>query len=187
MAHLRNGEVAVDRDANLSIYGPSGTRKRKASSAYLLVGGSSNTYKVTVSTEGAHFCVDHAGEPCKGNTYGKARKYGSVHRRDRNDPAQWCKHVAAALREPEKVAEAQDLTAQAFGQAPARKAPVKAEPKAEAPKAEPKAAPVSDARKRLAEIEAEAARLKASLVGEAVAALIAEHGREAVEAAIKAA
>lgn len=182
MAHLRSGEVAVDRDANLSTTGPSGTRKRKATSCYLLVGGSSNTYKVTISTEGAHFCVDHAGSPCKGNTYGKARKYGPVNVRDTQNPAEWCKHVASAMASPEMIAEAQEITASAFGTSPARKPEPTPEP------ITPKTLTVTgDARKRLAELEAEAEALRATVVREAVAALISEHGREAVAEAIKAA
>lgn len=181
MAHLRNGEVEVDRASNESKLGPSGTRKRAATSCYLLVGGSSNTYKVTISTAGGHFCVDHAGAPCKGNLHGKGQKYGSVHNRDRNDARQWCKHVAAALADGEKIAEAQEITAAAFG-APKVK-PV-------APKAvEAKPAPVvADAKVRLAELEVEAAKLRASVeIGDKVAALVAEYGREAVAEAIKAA
>ncbi len=181
MAHLRSGEVAVDRDSNLSTTGPSGTRKRKATSCYLLVGGSSNTYKVTISTEGAHFCVDHAGSPCKGNTHGKARKYGPVNVRNTQNPAEWCKHVASAMASTEMIAEAQEITASAFGATPARKP----EPKLE--RIVRKTTPTGDARKRLAELEAEAEALRSTVVREAVAALISEHGREAVAEAIKAA
>ena len=180
MAHLRSGEVAVDRDSNLSTTGPSGTRKRKATSCYLLVGGSSNTYKVTISTEGAHFCVDYAGSPCKGNTHGKARKYGPVNVRNTQNPAEWCKHVAGAMASPEMIAEAQDITASAFGATPARKP----EPK---PERIVRVTVTGDARKRLAELEAEAEALRSTVVREAVAALISEHGREAVAEAIKAA
>ena len=176
MAHLENGQVEVDRDSNLSIYGPSGTRKRKATSSYLLVGGSSNTYKVTISTAGAHFCNDHAGEPCKGNTFGKARKYGSVHKRDRNDAQQWCKHVSAALASPELIAEAQDLTASAFG-APIVKAIEKIVETAK--ELHPKTEPTADARDRLAELDAERDALAAKIASEKVAALIAEVGLDA--------
>ena len=159
MAHLRSGEVAVDREANLSIYGPSGTRKRKATSCYLLVGGSSNTYKVTISTEGAHFCVDHAGSPCKGNTHGKARKYGPVNVRNTQNPAEWCKHVAGAMASPEMIAEAQEITASAFGATPTRKPEPKPEP------ITPNTLTItSDARKRLAGLEAEPAALTATVV-----------------------
>ncbi len=178
MAHLRSGEVAVDRDANLSTTGPSGTRKRKATSCYLLVGGSSNTYKVTISTEGAHFCVDHAGSPCKGNTFGKARKYGPVNVRNTQNPAEWCKHVAKAMASPEMIAEAQEITASAFGATPARKP----EPKLE--RIVRKTTPTGDARKRLAEVEAEREALTALVVTDAVRTLVDEHGADAVRNAL---
>lgn len=177
MAHLRNGEVVVDYERNRSRTGDSGRRARKATSAYLLVGGSSGTYVVTISTAGAHFCKTETGEVCKGNTYGKARKYGSVHQRDRQDPSQWCKHVAAALGEPELIAEAQEITAEAFGM-------VQPEPK---PKAEPKAEPFKAERERLAEIDRERERLEALIAAEtaesvraAIKALVSEHGEDAV-------
>lgn len=180
MAHLRDGEVEVDRDSNLSVKGPSGTRKRAATSCYLLVGGSSNTYKVTISTAGAHFCVDHAGKPCKGNTFGKAQTYGSVHGRNREDARQWCKHVGAALASPELIAEAQDITAGAFGLKP------KSEPEP-APVTPPTLTPTGDARKRLAELDAERAALAASIAVESgVRALVDEHGGDAVREALDA-
>ena len=179
MAHLRSGEVAVDRDANLSTTGPSGTRKRKATSCYLLVGGSSNTYKVTISTEGAHFCVDYAGSPCKGNTHGKARKYGPVNVRNTQNPAEWCKHVASAMASTEMIAEAQEITASAFGATPTRKPEPKPEP------ITPKTLTVTgDARKRLAELEAEREALTALVVTDAVRALVDEHGADAVRNAL---
>lgn len=179
MAHLRSGEVAVDRDANLSIYGPSGTRKRKATSCYLLVGGSSNTYKVTISTEGAHFCVDHAGSPCKGNTFGKARKYGPVNVRNTQNPAEWCKHVASAMASPEMIAEAQEITASAFGTRKPEPTPEPIEPKTLTPSGE--------ARKRLAELDAERDALAAEVaVQDAVRAIVDEHGADAVRNALDA-
>ena len=181
MAHLRSGEVAVDRDANLSTTGPSGTRKRKATSCYLLVGGSSNTYKVTISTEGAHFCVDHAGSPCKGNTHGKARKYGPVNVRNTQNPAEWCKHVAGAMASPEMIAEAQEITASAFGATPTRKPEPKPEPKLERIV---RVTVTGDARKRLAELDAEREALTALVVTDAVRALVDEHGADAVRNAL---
>ncbi len=184
MADLGNCEVLVDVARNQSRFGDSGRVVRKATSAFLLVGGSSFDYSVTISTAGAHFCKadNQSGGVCKGNTYGKARKYGPVNRRDRNDPAQWCKHVAAALADTEAVAEAQEITAAAFGASLVPKV------EAVAPVAvEAKPAPVvADAKARLAELEAEAAKLRASFeIGEKVAALVVEYGREAIEAALK--
>jgi hypothetical protein len=180
MADLRNGEVAVDIESNSTKFGPSGTKARKSTSCYLLVGGSANTYKVTISTAGAHFCVDHAGNPCKGNTFGKAKKYGSVHARDRSNPVEWCKHVSAAMGDTEAIAEAQDLTAIAFGQAEA----VKATPKP-APVAKPAPTVTANARERLAAIEAEAATLRSKVeVTDKVVALVDEYGFEAVKAAL---
>lgn len=188
MADLRNGEVAVDVESNQNVFGPAGTRKRKATSCYLLVGGSANTYKVTISTVGALFCVDHAGKPCKGNTWGKAKRYGDVHSRDRNNPIEWCKHVQAAMADTEAIAEAQDLTAAAFGGSTVeavpvpRKAKVKTNPN-DVTLALPTVTVTASARERLAAIEAEKAAIVASLNGK-LADLLGEFGADAVYAAI---
>jgi len=185
MANLDNGKVIVDVARNESRTGDSGKRARKATSAYLIVGGSSFDYAVTISTAGAHFCkVNHTGDPCRGNLTGKARKYGSVHVRDRNDPAQWCKHVSAALASPELIAEAQEITASAFGATPVRKPEPKPEP-IRIGSLGPKTLTVTgDARKRLAELEAEREALTALVVTDAVRALVDEHGADAVRNAL---
>lgn len=184
MADLRNGEVAVDVAANESTMGPSGNRRRKPTSAYLLVGGSSDVYSVTISTAGGHFCVKQGtGKPCQGNLHGKGQKYGSVHTRDRTDPQQWCKHVQAALAAPDLVAEAQEITAQAFGE---RTAVVRvADPVPAFPEADE-----SDPRARLAALDAEREELReriaeadAEELRAAIAPLVERFGLDAVKAA----
>jgi hypothetical protein len=187
MAGLRNGETMVS-DKNDSRMGPSGTRARNRNSAFLVVGGSSCDYDVTVNfeTKNGHWCQKTTGERCHGNGNGKGQKYGPPQSRDKRNPIEWCKHVQAALAATENLSEAFDRTAAAFGETPKAIAP-KAEPTPEpvAPKAEPV---VAGARERLAALEAEAAALRATVeVGEKVAALIGEYGAEAVKAAIKAA
>lgn len=182
MADLRNGETMVG-PKNDSAMGPSGTRKRSRSSLYMLVGGSSDTYDVTVNfeTKNGHWCQKESGERCHGNGNGKGQKYGPPQTRDKHDPQQWCKHVQAALADVEGLAEAEERTARAFGERPA-----KAEPKAE-----PKPAKGSAA-DRLAELEAEKAELLKAIEAEeqtgklraAVKALIEEHGAEAVRKAV---
>ncbi len=182
MADLRDREVAVS-DKNDTRMGPSGRRARSADSFYLEVGGSRDSYNVTVNFESknGHWCEKFDGARCHGNGNGKGQKYGPPQTRDKHDPAQWCKHVQAALAATEMLAEAQERTARAFGAAPARKP----EPKLE--RIVRKTTVTGDARKRLAELEAEAEALRSTVVREAVAALISEHGREAVAEAIKAA
>jgi hypothetical protein len=178
MADLKDREVAVS-EKNDTRMGPSGRRARSADSFYLLVGGSSCAYDVTVNFEGTngHWCQKETGERCHGNGNGKSRTYGKPPQRDKRNPIEWCKHVQAALADTEALAEAQERTAIAFGTAAPK--PVKAEPK-------PTPVKIA-ARDRLAEIEAEAAALRGQIVTEKVAALIAEYGAEAVKAAAKAA
>ena len=180
MADLRDREVAVS-EKNDSRMGPSGRRARSADSFYLLVGGSRDTYNVTVNfdSKNGHWCETVAGSRCHGNGNGKGQKYGPPQRRDKRDPQQWCKHVQAALAATEMLAEAQERTAKAFGQA------AKPEPKPVA-KPEPTPTVTANARERLAAIEAEKAAIVAE-VGGKVAALVAEYGAEAVKAAIEAA
>lgn len=194
---LRNGEVAVDYDGNRSTKGPSGRKARQSTSAYLFVGGSADVYRVTISTKGAHFCTDGAGQPCKGNTFGKARKYGSVHERGataegRANPDLWCKHVAAALRNPEKIAEAQEITAQAFGLKPKPEATPEAPDRRAAIEATRKLR--GSARERLTELEAERRALLEAVAAEeaaelrdALAPLVERFGYDRVKEAAKAA
>jgi hypothetical protein len=185
MADLRNGEVIVDVPRNESQTGDAGTRKRSADSCYLQVGGSSDTYSVTVNFKSGHFCkLDHSGEPCKGNLFGKKKKYGAINVRDTDSPAQWCKHVQAALAAGEAIAEAQDITAVAFGKAP-RTAVVKvADPVPAFPETE-------SARDRLAALEDEQARLRAEIaatdaaeLATAIDGLVDRYGKDAVVVAI---
>jgi hypothetical protein len=181
MADLRDREVAVS-DKNDSKMGPSGRRARSAQSFYLLVGGSRDVYDVTVNfdSKNGHWCQTIAGDRCHGNGNGKGQKYGPPQQRDKHDPQQWCKHVQAALADTEALGEAMERTAKAFG------APViEVEPTPE-PVAKPAPTVTANARQRLAEIEAEAAAIRAD-VGGKVAALVAEYGAEAVKAAIEAA
>lgn len=176
MADLRDREVAVS-DKNDSRQGPSGRRVRSADSFYLEVGGSRDSYNVTVNFESknGHWCEKFDGSRCHGNGNGKGQRYGPPQSRDKRDPDQWCKHVKAALADTEKLAEAQDRTARAFG--------AKAEPVApKAVEAKP-AAVVVGAKVRLAEIEAEKAAIVASLNGK-LADLLGEFGADAVYAAI---
>jgi hypothetical protein len=197
MADLRDREVAVS-DKNDSRMGPSGRRARSASSFYLEVGGSRDTYNVTVNfdSKNGHWCETVAGARCHGNGNGKGQKYGPPQSRDKRDANQWCKHVQAALADVEALGEAQDRTAKAFGRVaesfkPKPVAPTVADIAAEkrvekhfdAPKADPT---VANARDRLAAIDAEAAAIRAD-VGGKVAALVAEFGPEAVKAALEAA
>jgi len=184
MADLRNGETCVDVTRNESVKGDAGTRKRSANSAYLLAGGSSDIYSVTVNFETGHFCKVDGGEPCKGNLYGKKGKYGAINVRDTNEPQAWCKHVQAALANAEQIAEAQEITAQAFGK---KTATVVVKP------AVPAFPETSSAADRLRELEAEKAALVAEIAVEekslelrdAIHDLVRDHGQAAVEAAVK--
>ncbi len=178
MAQLGNGEVQVDRPRNESKNGDSGRRARSPKSAYLLVGGSSDTYSVTVNFATGHFCKKDGekGAMCQGNMNGKARNYGHVSKRDTRNAVEWCKHVKAAMANTEALSEAQEITATTFGR--------KQEP---APVAPPVPVAVIDPAIRLAEINTEMEALRGQIVAEKVAALFEEHGREAVLEAIKAA
>ena len=191
MADLRDREVAVS-DKNDSTFGPSGKRKRSEDSLFLLVGGSKDVYDVTVNfeTKNGHWCQTLEGNRCHGNGNGKGQKYGPPQGRDKHDPNQWCKHVKAALAATECLSEASDRTAVAFGHKPG-KITVEVIAKPAVPAFE---APATDARARLAALEAEQNKLreeianeeKGNALREAVAALIAEHGKAAVKEAVAA-
>ncbi len=185
MADLRDREVAVS-DKNDSRTGPSGRRARSAQSFYLEVGGSRDTYNVTINFDSAngHWCETVAGNRCHGNGNGKGQKYGPPQKRDKRNPEEWCKHVQAALADTEALGEAQDRTAKAFGKVAESYKP-KPEPK---PTPELYSPAADTARTRLAELDAEAAALRATVeINDKVAALIGEYGADAVKAAIKAA
>jgi hypothetical protein len=169
MADLRDRETAVS-EKNDSPKGPSGTRKRDRNSLYLLVGGSKDTYDVTVNfeTKNGHWCQTLSGNRCHGNGNGKGQKYGPPQSRDKRDPQQWCKHVQAALGATEHLAEAEERTAAAFGEGrpirakvqpavPAFKEPVKVVPPVKPVKAGPTPA------ERLKALEAESAALRATI------------------------
>ncbi len=187
MADLRDREVAVS-EKNDTQYGPSGRRKRSIDSLYLLVGGSSCAYDVTVNFESTngHWCQNEAGDKCFGNIgKGKTGKYGIASSRDKRDPIQWCKHIQAALAATEALAEASDRTAIAFGKV------AKSDPKPECnvdDRFDPVAANATvtaNARERLAELEAEASALRSAVaVTDKVVALVDEFGFEAVKAAL---
>jgi hypothetical protein len=160
--------------------GPSGRRARSADSFYLEVGGSRDTYNVTVNfdSKNGHWCETVGGKRCHGNGNGKGQKYGPPQSRDKRNPVEWCKHVQAALADTEALAEAQDRTAKAFG-----RVADSFKPKPE-PKPEPVAPTVTaSARERLAAIEAEKAEIVAAIHGR-LADLLGEFGAEAVYAAI---
>lgn len=186
MASLENGETSVDVARNESCKGDSGNRKRSADSCYLLAGGSRDIYSVTVNFSTGHFCKVDGGEPCKGNLHGKGRKYGAIHARNPRNSNEWCKHVQAALANVEQVAEAQEISARAFGKAPAKVAVEKPSPSGIAPQ------PVQNARERLAKLEAERASLIASIAADdkagelrdSVATLVKFHGWDSVRDAV---
>ena len=187
MADLSNGETMVG-PKNDSKMGPSGKKARLRTSLYMLVGGSSDVYDVTVNFESTngHWCQKESGARCHGNGNGKGQKFGPPSGRDKHDPNHWCKHVKAAMADVEGLAEAEERTAVAFGER-ARTATVTVKPAVPAFEA-----PQDDARARLAALEAEKATLLASIEAEeqtgklrkAVASLIAEHGAEAVRKAV---
>ena len=178
MADLRNNETMVG-PKNDSRMGPSGKKARLRSSLYMLVGGSSDVYDVTVnfdSTNG-HWCQKESGARCHGNGNGKSRTYGPPPQRDKRNPEHWCKHVKAALADVEGLAEAEERTARAFGES------TTATVKVHAPKPAFDNEPVKaekTARERLAEIEAEADTLRETLAAEKAVEL-----REAVAALLK--
>ncbi len=125
MADLKNLETMVG-PKNDSAMGPSGKKARKRSSLYMLVGGSSDVYDVTVNFEekNGHWCQKESGARCHGNGNGKGQKYGIPSARDKNNPQHWCKHVQAALADVEGLAKAAERTAIAFGEAPRKSEPV---------------------------------------------------------------
>ncbi len=179
MADLRDREVAVS-EKNDSRMGPSGRRARSRDSYYLLVGGSSDVYDVTVNfdSKNGHWCQKETGEKCFGNVgAGKTGKYGIASGRDKHAPEQWCKHVQAALAATEALGEAMDRTAIAFGFTTERSV-------AASEVLEPVAPTVTaSARERLAAIEAEKAAIVAEINGK-LADLLGEYGADAVYAAI---
>jgi hypothetical protein len=188
MADLRNGETSVDVTRNESRMGDSGRRKRSENSAYLLAGGSRDTYSVTVNFETGHFCKVDGGANCKGNMHGKGQKFGPINARDTRNSNEWCKHVSAVLANVEQVAEAQEITAQAFGK---KTATVTIKPPV--PAFEEPTTAEGDARARLATLEAEAAALRESIASDeridrlrmTVAALIGEHTVAEIAEALK--
>jgi hypothetical protein len=194
MADLRNNETMVG-PKNDSKFGPSGKKARMRTSLYMLVGGSSDVYDVTVNFESAngHWCQKESGARCHGNGNGKGQKFGPPQGRDKHDPNQWCKHVKAALADVEGLAEAEERTAAAFGERTVTVKVKPAVPAFETP--EPvKAAPVKgDPRTRLAELEAEKAAIVKAIEAEektdalrgAVAELVKAHGWETVRDAVK--
>ncbi len=183
MADLRNNETAVS-EKNDSAMGPSGRKRRMRSSLYMLVGGSSDVYEVTVNFESknGHWCQKESGARCHGNGNGKGQKYGPPQGRDKRDPQQWCKHVKAALADVEGLAEAEERTAAAFGE---RTATVTVKP------AVPAFPETDTAADRLATLNAERDALLAEIAAEeqtaelreAIATLIEKHGAEAVRKA----
>ncbi len=183
MADLRNNEVAVS-EKNDSAQGPSGKKRRMRSSLYLLVGGSSDVYDVTVNFESTngHWCQKESGARCHGNGNGKGQKYGPPQGRDKRNPVEWCKHVAAALADVEALAEAEERTAAAFGE---RTATVTVKPAVPA-------FPETGAADRLAVLNAEREALLAEIAAEEqtanlngkLADLFGEFGADAVKAAI---
>lgn len=190
MADLRNGETMVG-PKNDSRMGPSGKKARMRTSLYMLVGGSSDIYDVTVNFESknGHWCQKESGARCHGNGNGKGQKYGPPQQRDKHNPQHWCKHVQAAMADVEGLAEAEERTAKAFGE----RATVTIKPAV--PAFEEKAEPVKaeePAPDRLATLKAERDALIAEIAREeqtgklrkAVAALIEEHGAEAVRKAV---
>jgi hypothetical protein len=180
MADLRNNETMVG-PKNDSVMGPAGTRKRSRDSLYMLVGGSSDVYDVTVNFESAngHWCQKESGARCHGNGNGKSRTYGKPSERDKRNPQHWCKHVKAALADVEGLAEAEERTARAFGEATTATVIVKPARPAFEEKAEPvKGEPT--ARERLAVVEAEHARLREEVEAEETAEI-----RDAISALVK--
>jgi hypothetical protein len=180
MADLKNGQTMVDVTRNESRMGDSGQRKRSENSAYLLAGGSSDIYSVTVNFETGHFCKVDGGGNCKGNMHGKGQKFGAIAHRNTRNPQEWCKHVQAALANTEALAEAQEITARAFG-----KRTETVVPPAPAPAAE-------SAADRLAKLEAEAEALRAQVraeetgeLREAVSALVERFDADRVRAALR--
>lgn len=198
MAHLANLEVQVPRAKN-SVAGI-GRKKTSPHSCYLRVGGSSSVYVVTLNwnldpTKGkGHYCAtEHDAKPCPGNTFSMKRTWGAIIDRDRNDPRQYCKHVKAALADTEAIAEAQEIRAQAFGTPEPAPVVVVPEPEPE-PVIVAEVSEIETAKLRLAEIEAEGARVRDEIAAAeraecfaAVAALEKRFGYSLMREALKAA
>lgn len=173
MADLRDLETMVG-PKNDSAMGPSGKKARERTSLYMLVGGSSDVYDVTVNFETAngHWCQKESGARCHGNGNGKGQKYGPAQQRDKHDPQQWCKHVQAALADVEGLAKAAERTAIAFGETPRK---VEAKPEPVTVQAKPEPVKAESAADRLRKLEAEAESLREQVRAEEGAEL-----REAV-------
>lgn len=113
---LKDCETAIDFARNASRLGLSRTCARSPQSAYMLVGGTRDIYSVTINHETGHFCqVAGTNAVCLGNLWGKGRRYGSIRTRNPYDRSHWCKHVVAALGDAEKLVEAAEISARAFG------------------------------------------------------------------------
>jgi hypothetical protein len=143
---------------------------------------------VTINFKTGHFCTVDGGSACKGNLHGKGQKWGSIGERNTRDPQQWCKHVQAALAAHELLAEAQEITAQAFGNPPK----VQAQRKVTRVKDLAPQVAEKSAAERLAEIEAEASALRRSIAKErtaeaaaAVSALVAKFGYDEIREALR--
>ena len=185
MADLQNLEVMVDVDRNSSRFGDGGG-KRMASTAFLLVGGTSQTYTVSMNFESgnAHWCKTESGARCQGNGNGKSRTYGKPPERDKHNPQHWCKHVKAALAATEKLAEAQEITARAFGKG-SRVIPITVK----APV--PAFGRTQTASERLAALEAEALEIRAEIaaaenaeIREALTALVEKFSLNRIDNAL---
>jgi hypothetical protein len=192
MADLRDRETMVG-PKNDSKMGPSGTRARSRDSLYMLVGGSSDVYDVTVNfeTKNGHWCQTEAGKRCHGNGNGKGQKYGPPQQRDKHNPIEWCKHVQAALADVEGLAEAAERTAIAFGGAP-RKVEPTPEPVTVTVKPPVPAFGGESAADRLSKLEGEAETLREQIraeegaeLRESLSALMGKFGIERVEEMVR--
>lgn len=183
------GSIAIDNRKNA---GSAGTKD----STYFAAGSdsSSSTHEVTLNYGTGHWCS------CRG-MIAKKKKFGSV-----ADPHQnvkitqtsrhYCKHVTAVrAADPSIRIEARRIRNDAFGimETPTDaetgatgEAPVTAAPKAPTGRRAAIAAQkAKSAPERLAEIEAEAEKLRAQVeIEDAIAALKAKHGEDAVKAAL---
>lgn len=182
------GSIAIDNRKNA---GSAGTKD----STYFAAGSdsSSSTHEVTLNYGTGHWCS------CRG-MIAKKKKFGSVanphqatsvHQTGRH----YCKHVTAVRQaDPSIRIEARRIRNDAFG---IMETPTDAETGAtgEAPVIAPKAPTgrraaiaaqkAKSAPERLAEIEAEAEKLRAQVeIEDAIAALTAKHGEAAVKAAL---
>ncbi|KKN32087.1 hypothetical protein LCGC14_0817420 [marine sediment metagenome] len=189
MASLKNGETSVDVTRNENRMGDSGRRKRQEDSCYLLAGGSRDIYSVTINFYSGHFCKVDGGANCKGNMHGKGQKFGPINARDTHKAQEWCKHVQAVLANVEQIAEAQEISAQAFGK---KAQAVECPAPSDIESAPETVAESADPRNRLAKLEAERAELltrsaaddKAGELRDTVAELVKAHGWDSVRDAV---